>query len=335
MRAALLSELPAEGFQIRDVADPRPGRATVVVEVEACGICGTDLHIMAGTSYRPELPFIMGHEPVGKVVALGPDVDERLLGTRVVPTLFIGCGVCISCRAGDERLCDKGALVTGVLGVPGGFAELLALGTEQLVEVPEGVDALAAATLVDAGATAQNAARVASSDAVPAGPSLVVGAGPVGLLAAELLRVSGHEVAIVERLPQRADAAARLGYPTEVSVDRVSGPFAAVVDCAADPGAVERELELLRPRGWFLAVGYSTVPRLDLSVVARRELTIRGIRSGSRHDLATVLDVVARGAIRLPEAHRWRLEEIDDAFRSLRSGALPGKAVIVMNGSIQ
>ena len=267
------------------------------------------------------------------MVALGPGVDERLLGTRVVPTLFIGCRVCISCQSGDERLCTNGALVTGVLGVPGGFAELLALG-EQLVEVPVGVDALSAATLVDAGATAQTRSGSPQARRSPQGRAWSSGRARSGCS-----QRSSFECPAM-RSPSSSASRSEPTQPhgsasTEVSLDRVSGPFAAVVDCAADPGAVERELELLRPRGWFLAVGYSTVPGLDLSVVARRELTIRGIRSGSRHDLETVLDVVAQGAIRLPEAHRWRLEEIDDAFRSLRSGALPGKAVIVMDRSIE
>src|SRR5260221_10460619 len=187
MRAALLTEIPAQTLAVRDVPDPVLGPGSVLVSVEACGICGTDLHIMNGESYRPELPFVLGHEPVGRVVAAAPDVDQNLIGQRIAPTLFVGCGRCTPCLAGDERLCEEGASVTGVLARPGGFAERMTLLASQLVSVPEALSAPAAAAMVDAGTTAYNAVRTAAAIA-PAGRHLVIGAGPVGFLVAAVLR---------------------------------------------------------------------------------------------------------------------------------------------------
>ena len=105
MMAALLTELPAVTLQLADLADPAAAPGEVIVSVSACGICGTDLHVMAGESYRPDLPFVLGHELVGTVVSAAGPAAAPWVGRRVVPTLFIGCGSCSACGAGDERLC--------------------------------------------------------------------------------------------------------------------------------------------------------------------------------------------------------------------------------------
>jgi 2-desacetyl-2-hydroxyethyl bacteriochlorophyllide A dehydrogenase len=333
MRAAVLEELPARRLNVRDVDEPTPESGGVVVEVDACGICGTDLHIMSGDSYAPTLPFVLGHEPVGRVVAVGSGVSADYLGQRVTATLFVGCGECRQCLLGNERLCERGARVTGVLGLPGGFAERMILRESQLVAVPDELDSLSAAALVDAGATAHNAARLLlSHGGLLDGPCLVVGAGPVGFLAAEIVRSAGVDVTIVERNGLRALEAERFGYRVVDSLEGLEATFAGVVDCAADPAMVGHELDLLRPQGLYLSVGYCVVPEFDLAVVARRELTIRGVRSGTRDDLRDVLRLAAEGAIRLPTLRVWPLAEVNDALQALRDGAVPGKAIVVTGG---
>ncbi len=164
------------------------------------------------------------------------------------------------------------------------------------------------------------------------GPCLVVGAGPVGLLAAEILRTADVEVIIVERNIARALEAERLGYPVSDSLTSVDRSVASVVDCAADPEIVGFELSLLRPHGLYLAVGYCTVSEFDLAVVARRELSIRGVRSGTREDLRDVLRLAEERAIRLPALNVWPLADINDALQSLRDGVVAGKAIVVNGG---
>ena len=332
MRAAVLEQLPATTLRLVDLPAPEPEADWVIVEVRACGICGTDLHIMAAMSYLPTLPFVLGHEPAGRVIAVGQGVDPQVLGQYVVPSLFVGCGECAYCKAGDERLCPAGPRVTGVMELPGGFAERVALHKRQVVPVPAGLDPVQAATIVDAGATAANAARSLLTGRVPPGPYLVVGAGPVGILVAEILRSAGYQPTLVESNEARAVEAQRLGYSPLGSVSEVGWSCAAVIDCAADPAAVEHELRLLKPQGWYLAVGYSVVPQLDLAVVARRELVLRGVRSGSPADLADVFAQVTRGAVRLPKPSVWPLREINSAFTALRDQNVPGKAVIAVQG---
>src|SRR4051812_17963206 len=102
-----------------ELPEPVPADDEIVLEVEACGICGTDLHILAGSSYAPELPFVLGHEPVGRVVLTG-DAARDWLGARVAITLFTGCGTCVLCLDGDERLCESLVSITGVLRRAGG-----------------------------------------------------------------------------------------------------------------------------------------------------------------------------------------------------------------------
>ena len=303
----------------------------MIVEVSACGICGTDLHIMGGTSYRPELPFVLGHEPVGTIVGVSPDVDQEIMGRRIAAAIFVGCGHCPPCRAGDERLCVHGARVTGVLGLWGGFAERLVLGADQIVDVPAGLPDVIAASLVDAGPTAHNAARTVLAGGRPRSSSVVIaGAGPVGVVLAGLLMTEGVSPVLVEPNPLRRGAAGQLGLHTVASLEQTDPAIDVVIDCAGVPDAIVPMLNRVAVHGLYVSVGYAAVPELDLAVVARRELTIRGIRSGTRTDLARVLQLAADGALGLPSCQVWNLDGINDALENLRAGRLAGKAVIDM-----
>jgi 2-desacetyl-2-hydroxyethyl bacteriochlorophyllide A dehydrogenase len=331
MKAAVLRELPSVRLQVCDVPEPPLLAGSVIVEVSACGICGTDLHIMGGTSYRPELPFVLGHEPVGTIVGVSPDVDQGLLGRRIAAAIFVGCGRCPPCRAGDERLCVHGARVTGVLGLWGGFAQRLVLGAGQIVDVPAGLPDVVAASLVDAGPTAHNAARTVLAGDRPRSSSVVIaGAGPVGVVLAGLLITEGMAPVLIEPNPLRREAAAELGLHTVASLEQADPAIDVVIDCAGAADAIVPLLNRVAVHGLYVSVGYAAVPELDLAVVARRELTIRGIRSGARTDLARVLQLAADGVLRLPSCQVWNLDGINDALENLRAGRLAGKAVIDM-----
>jgi 2-desacetyl-2-hydroxyethyl bacteriochlorophyllide A dehydrogenase len=326
VRAALVRKLPAAAFEVTDADEPEPSAADeLLVAVEACGICGTDLHILEGDSYRPEVPFVLGHEPVGVVIAAG-ETARDWLGRRVTITLFSGCGSCRLCLSGDERLCADLRSITGVVDSWGGFAERLLVRAAQAVEVPDALTSAEAAVLVDAGATALNGARVALRHGGER--FLVAGGGPVGFLVAECLRAAAHDVFVVEPQRLRREALARLGHQTATTLDEAPTPDV-VLDCAGRPEVFAFALERLASRGLFVAIGYGHVPAIDLAPVARKELTIRGVRSGSRIDLEEALELAASGAIHLPALSTWSIEEINNAFRALRAGEVAGKAVIV------
>ncbi len=330
MKAALLTRLPSPSLEIQTVPLPDIPPDGIEVTVEACGVCGTDLHILNGASYRPVLPFVMGHEPVG-VVSKGP---RELMGRRVVPSIFVGCGRCDPCRAGDERLCAQGPLVTGVLGPWGGFAEKMWLYPSQPVVVPEGLSPWVAAALVDAGATAHNAATLA----LHRQPRRVVvlGGGPVGFLTASILRSQGSEVVVVEPNILRRDLLISRGYDTLIRLDQADPtPSSVVVDCSGVPEAFLAALNWLPTHGCCLIVGYSEVPRVDFAIVSRKELIFKGVRSGRRDDLIAVLELAQRRAIDVPPVTTWPLEHINDALSALQSGQVAGKAVITVNNAIR
>ncbi len=289
---------------------------------------------MEGLSYRPEMPMVLGHEPVGLVTEVGDPRHQSLLGRRVVPTLFVGCNDCEACKSGDERLCQRGAEITGVTR-PGGFADRLVLQARQLVLVPPGLSVPVAASLVDAGPTAHNAARVALARPGPRdGAHLVVGAGPVGFLVSELLRHHGADVVVVEPNPERRGRAEGRGHRVAAGISAVTGSFKSVIDCAAAPDVVYDLLSRLLPHGCYISVGYAKVPEFDFAVVARKELAVYGIRSGRRSDLEAMLGLVADGTITAPSFDCWPLEDINMALHSLRSGLVPGKAVILVGSGL-
>jgi propanol-preferring alcohol dehydrogenase len=327
MLAAVATAIPAERLEISDVPRPSPeADDDVVLRVEACGICGTDLHIMSGGSYRPRLPFVLGHEVVGVVVDAGP-AAAGWLGRRATITLFTGDGTCPMCRAGDERLCPALVSITGVLDAWGGYAEYVRVHARQLVEIPDGLSWAEAASLVDGGTTAANSVRVA----LQGFPTrvLVLGGGPIGHTCAELLRADGVSVQVVEPNPLRRTALEDIGHRVVESVDAVAGPVDSVIDCTGAPAVMMAGLDALAPHGRYVLAGYARMPDVDFAVVARKELEIRGIRSGRREDLESIVHRAAANEIQLPEISEWRLSEVNDALAALRGGQVPGKAVIV------
>ena len=222
MRAAVIRSLPTAAPVPGE--HPRPSLEAdddTIVAVEACGICGTDLHILDGHSYAPALPFVLGHEPVGVVIEAGKDAEEWL-GRRVTMTLFNGCGACAECTRGDERVCQSMRWVTGILSSDGGFAECVRISATQLVEVPAALDPTSAAVLVDAGATAFNSRRVALANTEA--PLVVIGGGPVGWVLAEQLRVDGRLLAVVEPSPRRLAALVEADVRRAAWLDQVAVP---------------------------------------------------------------------------------------------------------------
>lgn len=326
MRAAVVTALPAERLELAEVDAPVAAPGELIVSVSMCGVCGTDLHILEGRAYRPELPFVLGHEAVGRVVAAGSPADAGWIGRRVTMTNFSGDGSCDLCRQGDERLCRHLEAITGVMGRWGGFAERMAVPAAQVIAVPDEIGDAMVASLVDAGASAANSVRVAGLEAGRL--AVVVGGGPLGLLAAELLRATGVRVIVVQTSQARRAAIAALGHPVRASIAEVAEEPDAVIDAAGSPEILPWALAALAPRGVFVAAAYGPVSGLDLTPASRKELVIRGVRSGRRDDLERVIDLAARGVVRLPPVTAWPLSDINAAFDALRSRSVPGKAVI-------
>jgi len=326
VRAAVAEVIPTVDLKVTTgLRSPNSKAQEALVSIEACGVCGTDLHILAGGSYRPDTPFVLGHEPVGRVA---DDYKERGIaaGQLVTMTIFEGCGQCEFCRLGDERLCPRLQSIVGVYRRWGGFAEQLRVPLAQLVPVPSGMSADVAASLVDAGTTAANAARVVAGIA----PStvLVLGGGPVGLLTAELIRRDGQQPIVVEPNHLRQSELERRGFSTSDGIRNVMDVHVdCIVDCVGVAEVVGESLNLLEAHGTLVVVGY-TKSTVDFSFIARKELRIYGIRSGNRTDLETILELVGAGSIEAPPVATYELGNINQALNALRAGELQGKAVV-------
>jgi len=267
--------------EVTTVDDPIPGPRQVVVDVTACGICGTDLHILDG-EFAPTLPIVPGHEFSGVVVELGGDVDpaaDRIqVGDRVAvdPSLF--CNECHYCRIGRNNLCER----WNAIGVsrPGAAAEFVAAPVANCVKMPDGIE-LADAALVEPLSCAVRGYDILQASL--ADHYLIYGAGTMGLMMMELAKRAGAAtVDMVDLNTTRLDTARELGCTNTVtSADRLEMPrgWDVVIDCTGVVAAIEDGLTRVGKGGTFLQFGVSEMEaraRFSPYRVYNEEITIFG-----------------------------------------------------------
>ena len=208
MKAAVLKEL-RHPLVIEDVPIPEPGYGEVLVRTKACGICGTDLHIIDGSGYKPKLPHVLGHEPSGVVEKLGEGTHRLKVGERVVPNIFFTCGECFYCRTNRETLCINFRGALGV-GVPGGYAEFFLAPEKNLFTLPSSIPFPEGGVIADAVVTAVHAVRRRAM--VKAGDNvLVIGLGGVGQSVIQVAKESGATVIAEVRREVRLRQAKEIG----------------------------------------------------------------------------------------------------------------------------
>lgn len=302
---------------------PEPARGQVLVDVSYCGICGSDLHFREVPELFPA-GTVPGHEFSGRIVTVGDGVPGWRPGDRVCVLPFGQCGECESCGAGNEQVCPQ-AVSNGVglgTGRPGAYAEQVVVDERMLFSLPDSVDDRAG-TLVEPLAVAIRAVDLAGIE--PDDPVLVLGAGPIGLLTALVLRHRGaRRTVLCSRNPARAQRAAALGLET-VSIDEVAltppaeSP-ACVFECAGTPTAAQLAVQTLAPLGRLLLVGLSLTP-LDLAAppIVIKELRIQGVIAYRRAQFQAAIDMLAAGAIPVDEliTDIVPLTEAEAAFQAL------------------
>jgi (R,R)-butanediol dehydrogenase / meso-butanediol dehydrogenase / diacetyl reductase len=303
-----------------------PGEGQVLVKVAYCGICGSDLHFRDVPELFPA-GTVPGHELSGRIGALGPEVEGWSVGDRVCVLPFAQCGECELCASGNEQVCPH-AVPNGVglgTGRPGGYAERLVVDEAMLFALPDSVDDRAG-TLVEPLAVAVRAVAKAGLDAGE--PVVVIGAGPIGLLTALVLRERGFErLEVVSRNAARAALAQGLGF-TVVAADALGPAPAAVFECAGTPAAARLAVAAVRPLGHVILVGMALEP-LDLSAPALvlKEAEIRGALTYRRADFAEAIDLLARGRIPVDElvSSTAPLERAEEMFQALTA---PGNSLV-------
>jgi threonine dehydrogenase-like Zn-dependent dehydrogenase len=328
--------LPSYELEVREVPCPRPNGDEVLVRVEAAGICGSDLHGVASRSPRRTPPLIMGHELTGEVVAAGAPRGEPLIGTRVAVNPQVPCGDCRSCRSGRENVCARRELIGGTRS--GGFAELVSVPLRCIHPVSQDVPA-DLAVFCEPLATCVHALRLVPDSFIEV--AAVLGAGTIGVLAAQLLRLAGTRVIVVSEVDEgrRRSAAA---YADEVmapdhlydTVMDVTGGLGASlsVDAVGSDSTRRESIRVLEPGGIALWLGMhdqdATIPAFDLVV---REQCVQGSFAYTNPEFGRALGLL-EGALIDPGVSRKSipLEESADVFRDLLHGVSDGflKAIV-------
>jgi L-iditol 2-dehydrogenase len=303
--------------------EPVAGRGHVVLDVVATGICGTDLHITDG-KYPSVPPVTMGHEVSGVVAAVGDGVDARWLGARVATeTYFSVCGRCASCRAGRINLClERKSIGTHV---DGGFAPRVLLPVRGLHRVPDRLEGHVAALLEPLACVCHSLLdppRVGAGDEV-----LVVGPGPIGLLAAQVARACGGRVHVrgAERDASRLECAAALGFPVSSAGAEDGAAVGAdvVVECSGAAAGMAFALESARRGGRYVQIGLAGKPvSLPFDEICLRELEVSSGFASTPASWRRALALVEDGRVELEPllSEVVPLAEWERAFAATRAG---------------
>ncbi len=298
----------------------RPGH--VVLEVAGAGICGTDLHIW-DDEFPSEPPVTMGHELSGVVREVGEGVDGWAAGDRVVSeTYFSTCGSCRWCASGRLNLCaDRRSIGSRE---DGAFAARVLVPARGVHRIPDWLDGHAA-SLAEPLACVCNCLLdppvVTEGDRV-----LVVGPGPVGLLAAQAARASGGDVHVrgTERDEARLAKARELGFETSTPSDKVSlGDFGVVVECSGSASGIGLALESAARAGRVVQIGLAGKPvAIPFDLVCYRELTITSGNASTPQSWRRALELIERRAVELEPlvTEVVQLLEWERAFQATRRG---------------
>ena len=313
---------------LREMTLPGPGPEQVRVEVSACGVCRTDLHVLDGELARPKLPLVLGHQIVGTVVERGAGVDSLAIGDRVgIPWLGWTDGTCEYCRSGRENLCAA-ARFTGYT-LDGGYAEQVVADARFCFSLPPGLDDVHAAPLLCAGLIGYRALRLAGQ-----APRIgFYGFGASAHLLAQVVVAQGRELfAFTRDGDTRGQAFARergavwAGGSSEVPPVKLD---AAIVFASAGE-LVVRALEALAPGGTVVCAGIhmSDIPSFPYERLWE-ERSIRSVANLTRDDGREFLPLAARLGVE-PEVTVFPLAQANEALLALREGRFTGAAVLTM-----
>jgi L-iditol 2-dehydrogenase len=306
MKVLLLSHY--NQLELADVPVPTPGLGEVLVRVAACGICGSDVHGYDGSSGRRIPPIVMGHEAAGTIAALGGDVTNLAKNERVTFDSTISCGACEFCKRGELNLCNHREVIgvsCGDYRRAGAFAEYIVVPSRIVYRLPPSIS-FPEAALLEAVAVAVHAVSLAES--VPKRTALVIGAGTIGLLCLQALRVAGCSRIFVADID-----ASRLGLAKELGATTVLSPeleFAKqvghltggegvdlVVEAVGRNETVGTAIDAVRKGGTVILVG-NIAPEvtLPLQKVVTRQIRLQG-SCASAGEYPRAIELMASGAI--------------------------------------
>lgn len=336
MKAAVLHAFKTP-LALEEMPVPEPGVDEVLIEVEVCGVCHSDLHVAEGDwpqlSSIVKKPLILGHEIVGRAVKRGSGVQSVQVGERVgVPWIQWTCGQCEFCQEGNDNLCVR-QRITGVM-VDGGYAEFAKAPASHVVKIPDALPSEQAAPLLCAGVTVHRALKQAK---IRAGQRLAVfGAGGLGHLAVQIGRAAGMEVTAIDVAEEKLSLARSLGAVRALNASngdvvkelRGSGGVHVALVTSAAKSAYDMAFYCVRPTGTLLAVG---LPAREISfppiLMAAGEIQIKASAVGTREDLREILAMGAAGTVHCQVSTR-PLADAGEVLGQLSRGEIAGRAVL-------
>ncbi len=328
---------------------PTPTGGQVVLAVEACGVCHSDLHIWEGyfdlgndkkivaANNGKCLPLTLGHEIVGRVVAVGPAARGVAVGDRRLVYPWIGCGACAPCRAGDEHICQGLPPAIGIFA-DGGFAShLLVPDARYLVDIFD-LAADVACTFACSGLTAYAALKKIGRLGADA-PLLIMGAGGVGLNGVRFAKaVTGvapivadidgakREAALAAGAAQAIDPAAEGALKTLL---KATGGVAGAIDFAGAPASFNFAYNALRKGGRLVVVGlYGGAASLSLPLLVMRAVTVSGSYVGTKDELRQLIDLARRERMAPLPVKARPLADAGAALAELKAGKIVGRVVL-------
>jgi threonine 3-dehydrogenase len=336
---AIVKTRPAPGLEMTEVAEPRIGINDVLIRIDRTGICGTDLHIDDWTEWAQQtvpVPLVIGHEFVGEIVDVGSNVSDFRPGDVVSGEGHVVCGRCRNCMAGRRHLCAD-AKGIGV-NRPGAFAELIALPMTNVWHHDPGIDRDVAAIFDPFG----NAVHTALQFPVLGEDVLITGAGPIGLMAAAVVRHAGaRHVVITDVNPYRLELAGKMGVTLAVDVREEALPdvqaklgmkegFDVGLEMSGEATALRDMLENLSHGASIAMLGIPDEPfEIDWNTVIFDQLTIRGVYGRQMYETWYMMSVMLHSGLDISPVitHRFPADRFEEAFAAIRTGET-GKVIL-------
>ncbi|WP_344136073.1 zinc-dependent alcohol dehydrogenase [Saccharopolyspora halophila] len=319
---------------IERVPDPEAGPADVVVDVHACGVCGSDLHAFTEGMFAAP-GQVMGHEFAGEIAKVGAEVTGLTVGDRVTGVPIQPCGRCRRCAESCGHLCEVWGTRSIAFGLPGAFAERVripdAVAGRNVHRLPESLSCEDGA-LVEPLSVAVHAVRRA--DPLPGQQAVVLGLGTIGLHVAQVLLAQGISVLGVDRSPLRRAIAGELGVAASSCVAEVSGETEVdlVFEATGVSGLVAQAAEVVRPRGTVLVLAlYESPAELDPTRWVHKEITLRGSAMVTPEDFHYAIELLSSGRAKAQPliTHRMPLAELGAAFETQRDAEHAVKVLVV------
>ena len=326
MKAAVLEGI--EKLVVKDVSKPKPKDNEVLIKVNCCGICGTDLKLYKG-DYTADIPVILGHEFAGELIEVGKEVKNLKVGDRVVPDPNESCGACNWCRSAQPCFCNNLAAY-GVLK-DGGFAEYAVTGEKGTYKIPEALDYETASFTEPVSC----AVHCLDKTAVKSGETIaIIGAGIMGQMFTQMLKSSGaSKLIVVSRSQWKLDLAKKSGATDTIKSQSFSqikedvlhltngSGVDIVIEAVGKTETVEESFSLVKKGGRILVFGFCPEGKEAKFIpfdVLSKELTILGSWVNP-HTFPRALEILASGKIDLKPlvSLRLKLEKIMDGFKAM------------------